>query len=203
MVEMSVHEALLRKKRYDARLLDLVNEAYVVARDPKGRQAVKIDKAVANYQEWNELVKNRTTLNAAIVQSNATTEVEVGGVKMTVASAIERKKSIEFEKVMLTGLKHQLATQDAQRIRANEKINDGVQKNFQAMLAAAKEDDAQIGVLNDIIQKQLEQQAWTLYDPIQIRDQIDALRKKIDAFEIGVDSALTTSNVVTIIQVNL
>ena len=60
--------------------------------------------AVSDFQGLVDLMKVRDELKAAVVQSNAVTKVTVGGVEMTVAQAIERKRTIIFNEQLLAKL---------------------------------------------------------------------------------------------------
>ncbi|MFB8733012.1 hypothetical protein ACEQPO_01165 [Bacillus sp. SL00103] len=62
-------------------------------------------KAKADDQSIQALIKRRNAIKSAIVVSNATTTIDVAGVNMTVAEAIERKTSIEYDIRYLRKLK--------------------------------------------------------------------------------------------------
>ena len=48
-----------------------------------------------------DLISRRNKIKSAIIMSNAKTVVEVAGKQMTVAEAIDKKSSIEYEKELL------------------------------------------------------------------------------------------------------
>ena len=53
------------------------------------------------------MIKRRNQIKSAIIASNAVTMVEVAGVRMTVAEAIDKKSSIGYEKELLARLSEQ------------------------------------------------------------------------------------------------
>ena len=63
----------------------------------------------------------RKQIKKSIVESNATTLVEVSGVKMTVADAIERKNFIEIEKTLLRKMNSDYA-QSQERVEVNNEL---------------------------------------------------------------------------------
>ena len=61
----------------------------------------------ASYDKVVGLMSYRNKIKALVVQSNANTKVMVGKEEMTVAEAIERKQSIQYEKNLLEIIQHQ------------------------------------------------------------------------------------------------
>ena len=64
-------------------------------------------EAKADYASILDLINNRKVIKSKIVESNATTFVEINGKKYTVADAIERKSSIIYEQKLLQTLMQQ------------------------------------------------------------------------------------------------
>lgn len=60
----------------------------------------------ASYDKVMGLISYRHKIKALVVQSNACTKVIVGKEEMTVAEAIERKQSIQYEKDLLEVMQH-------------------------------------------------------------------------------------------------
>ena len=78
-------------------------------------------RAKADYQSIEALIKRRNAIKSAIVVSNATTKIEVAGVKMTVAEAIERKTSISYDIQLLDKLKEVYADLVGEAENVNQK----------------------------------------------------------------------------------
>ena len=104
MRKISITEALNELKLYDSKILKAITNAKLVGAAKKFSDKVGVfkkedfeDRAKASYQSVTDLIANRNALKSAIVKSNAITEVTVNGKTMTVAEAIERKNSIDYD----------------------------------------------------------------------------------------------------------
>ncbi len=63
-----------------------------------------VKKAKGDIDSVKALIKRRASIKSAISKANAVTEVDINGVKMTIAEAIDRKLHIELEKDLYTTL---------------------------------------------------------------------------------------------------
>lgn len=147
--------------------------------------------AEAGLQSVKALIERRSKIKEAIVQSNATTQVVIGGVTMTVASAIERKDNIEYEKTLLNHLINQYnnATKSVESL--TQQVQREVDEQIKQMGAVSPE------LVAETRTKLLEQRQVQLHDPLGLLTKIEELRKDIDEFEAGVDTALSISNATT------
>ncbi len=156
-------------------------------------------RAQASLQTVNDLITRRQRIKAAIVVSNATTLVRVGMETMTVAEAIERKQSIQHEKVLLTKMvnQHELALREI--TKENQKVQERLDRLVEASLGGdVKVKDDQY---ESIAAPFLKKNEAKLVDPLSLRDKIDALQGKISEFEAEVDFVLSTSNAITMIEI--
>ena len=152
----------------------------------------------SNNQSVVDLIKRRNKVKGAIVTSNATTSVVVGDESMTVAEAIERKSSIEFDKQLLASYKNQLA----QSIRRVDMINADVNNRADEMIKTfLSGDSSKISEATVLQENMIESQGAKLVDPLNIKKLIEELEERIDNFEANVDLALSTSNAIT--QLNI
>lgn len=147
--------------------------------------------AESGLQSVKALIERRGKIKEAIVQSNASTQVVIGGVTMTVASAIERKDSIEYEKTLLNHLVNQYnnATKSVESL--TQQVQREVDEQIKQMGAVSPE------LVAETRTKLLEQRQLQLHDPLGLLTKIEELRKDIDEFEAGVDTALSISNATT------
>lgn len=114
MAKISVTRALAQLKTLNDRIQRASAEEFVTriagGKHSSGEELTKITARIeANYQSVTDMLAQRAKLKAAVVLSNATTSVEVGGVIMTVAEAIERKGSIGLERNLLRHLATQIS----------------------------------------------------------------------------------------------
>lgn len=151
--------------------------------------------ARADFQAVNDLILVRDKLKAAIIHSNATTTVKVGSEQMTVAEAIERKRSIQFEELLLSRLR--LAYNQAQT--ALKKTTT----DFEGKLEASRtsyfgRDKAPTKEQLEVVEKPVrDSNTPSIVDPIALADQIRKLEEKIEDFKSNVDYALSESNAKT------
>jgi hypothetical protein len=155
--------------------------------------------ALASVDSLKALIANRMTAKSAIVVSNATTTVEVGGVKMTVAEAIERKSSIEYQKETLKAAKSAYAKATMQVDRGNLEVK----QRLDQQLLASRGKDGKADVEGDAAFSKgfLANNEYTLLDPLKMREFIISMEEEIDVFEANVDLALSTSNAITEVEI--
>lgn len=170
---------------------------------PQGYKSVEeFEKsAKGSYESVNALIARRNAIKAAIIASNAVTQVEVGGVKMTVAAAIDRKDSIEFEKLVLQQLKGQFA-------HTTRAINGENQLMEQRIAKRIDDESGKDKKIEESYEKQIVDATKSRYephivDPIGIREEIERLEKSIEDFELNVDVALSEINARTEIEITL
>ncbi len=160
------------------------------------------ESARASFQSAVQLKENRKRLKAAVVQSNATTEIVVGGETMTVARALERKANITHDKLYLEHLVVQYDTAMRQLEAHNNRVRREAEQSAGSFLQnATAENKAEEH--NRLVQEYIARNGATLVDPIGLKEQIEKLRNDIAVFERDVDLAITASNVTTMIRVRL
>ena len=156
--------------------------------------------AKASIQSANDLIERRKKIKAAVVVSNAKTTVDVNGVMMTVADAIERKNSIEYEEDLLAKLKSQLS--DANNTVMRKNIDMEVQINKIIEASYGKDSKQKINPEDyDAIAKPYKlNNEYGLVDPLGIGNLIRKMEEDIQGFKSNVDSALQISNCTTYIE---
>ena len=149
MRKISITEALNELKLYDSKISKAIGNAKLVGAAKKSSNKVGvvtketfIEKSKTSYQSITDLIENRNALKSAIVKSNATTEVEIAGKKMTVAEAIERKNSIQYEVDFLTEMKRQYAVSTDTVNKENKKVDSKVDELLQTLVG--KDSDKKI-----------------------------------------------------------
>jgi len=147
--------------------------------------------AKSSMDSINGLITRRTALKSALVLSNATTNVTINGVVMTVAAAIERKDSIESERMYLNKLveHYNSATRNVESM--TQQAQREVDEQIKAMGAVGAE------LIVETRKKLIEQRKVELYDPHGALGVIEKLRENIEKFEADVDTHLSISNAVT------
>ena len=151
-------------------------------------------------QKVQDQINYRKRLKAAIVESNANTYVTINNETCTVAEAIERKTSIEFEK----GLMQKMKTELAEATRRVELHNQNVQKKLDKLLEVEFGKDqvkSNVENMETISESYLKNNRAELVDPLNLEDAITRLEERIMNFESEVDLVLSESNALTKIKV--
>ena len=156
-------------------------------------------QATASYQSFKDLVARYNGLKSAIVMSNATTKVTIGGTIYTVADAVERKRSIELEKGLLHVMRQQHTATKAEYERHQQAEQQRVERLLTTELA--KDAKTNVEVVQQLTTTFLAQNKATVLDPLDLSEKIDALSKSIEEFETQVDYTLSESNGRTLITV--
>ena len=146
------------------------------------------------------LLKRQRDLKHAIMRSNATTMIEVAGVTYSVMTAIDRKRTIENEKLVLKKMKSELSSAEYKVENENAHMESYIQRQTNAMAGgdlSGKKDDYIIAFEKSY----REQNAWDLVDPLNVRNLIEQREQEITMFELEIDTALTVSNAITKIEI--
>jgi hypothetical protein len=198
MSAISVTQALSELKLLRKRIESVTDHA-VFTKVKKANDLLDTAKfatqATASYQSFTDLVTRYNALKSAIVLSNATTTVTIGGKSYTVADAVERKRSIEMEKQMLAVMKAQQTATTAEY----ERHQQAEQQRVERLLA--KDAKTNVEVVQQLTTTFLAQNKATVLDPLGLADKIESLSKAIEDFETQVDYSLSESNGRTTISV--
>lgn len=157
-------------------------------------------EATAAYQSFTDLFSRYNAMKAAIVQSNAATEVTIAGIKYTVAAAVERKRTIDIEKSLLETMRrqHTAVQREFEEHRKAEQIR--VERLLQAELG--KDSKTNVETVTALTETFLAQNSAEILDPLGLAARIAALTKSIEDFETKVDWVLSESNGRTLITVS-
>lgn len=203
---ISAHRILAELKIIVDRIAEATREQFISYRVgeegvPSGFKTVEEFevRAAAKWDAVNDLIKRRNALKKALIASNAVTTLDVAGKVMTVAEAIDRKDSIDFEKALLNQLRGQYGNV-VNRIEGERRILD---QHINKRLEEAGGKDRKL--TNDdeenIIKMAKKRYEPHFIDPIHAVDKIDALLKEIRDFELEVDTALSEINARTMIEI--
>lgn len=203
---MNIHKALCELKILDDRITKAINDCrYVgmtkIASKKVGSQTVEefSNSVKDGYQSACDLINRRKAIKAAVVRSNASQTVNIGGNTYTIAEAIEMKNhGLDGEKRLLRYMVSRLAEVDTMIERTKTELESRADA-FIREQTGSKETKG-----SDILQMRkdyIAMQDVEMVDPLRIREEIKHLDDKINAFMTEVDSALQTSNANTIIEI--
>lgn len=207
MEKMLVTKALNELKLLDSRIKrEIGNSNFVTAAktaetkvSPSTTKEEFSKNAKSDYQSILDLIERRANIKAAIVQSNAITEVVINEEKMTVATAIELKSSIEYEIRFLQIMKRQYENAKAESGRQNLLLEERIDKYLEVMMG--KEGKTKKDDYPEMIDPIRQSGEYSLVDPLNIEEKITALENRIEGFQSEVDAVLQVSNCVTWIEI--
>jgi len=157
------------------------------------------DVLKANMESITDLMSRRERIKAAVVISNATTDVKIAGDTMKVAEAIERKQYVELEKFLLNKMRVDFAGLKNEVEAYRTRLDADVQKMVEQNLGSDKKIDKD--TFANISKPFIEANEMKLFDPLNIGKKIEDLEKKIDEFTGEVDFTLSESNSRTEIRI--
>lgn len=206
MEKLLVTQALNELKLLDSRILNEIERSKFVASAKKIEKKVTPHvtkeefnaKAKANYSSINDLIARKSKIKSAVIASNAVTVVEVNGVQMTVAEALELKNSIEYKEELLITLKAQFASSTKDALNKNIALEAKIDNILETMVgkdAKTKSED-----FKEVVEPMRENGEYALVDPLGIENEIQKLEDEISGFKSNVDAVLQISNCITYIE---
>lgn len=205
-MKLSLHRALAELKMLNKRILGAMNEGKYVTyqigeEKPKVYQSKKEfeEAALAGYQSVNDLIKRRNEIKSKLILANATTKVNIAGVEMTIAEAIDQKDFIEYKQSLLNELKRQFAVAHQMIEREKEDMEKRLDKRLESDLGS-KDRKNHAAEVEEITENFLKRYNPTMVDPIKIREEIIKLDEEINTFTLEVDAVLSEVNATTTIE---
>lgn len=210
--KMNIHRALAELKTMDDRISKAINSVtYTMAVKHSAEKISGVlvadvkENIKSGYQKVQSLIARRNAMKRAVVLSNATTKVNVGGVEMTVAEAIEYKNhGVEYKKDLKCKLvnDHRMA-QSTFDVNSGEVLEKKAEQYVLSVIAAQPK-DSKMAVDSDAMKAMreayLKNNAYDMIDPIGVMKTIEALDNEIAEFETEIDACLSVSNATTVIE---
>jgi len=156
-------------------------------------------KAISGYDSVDGLIKRHSCIKSAIILSNAQTILTVADKTMTVAEAIDTKKTIEFKKKLLSKMNLELTNARATIAKHSPEIEKQLENLLQANSGKDKKVDRED--YEKIAEPFIKANEIKVFDPVKIEEKSDELRKTIEKFEADIDIVLSESNSKTEIEV--
>ena len=205
--KMTVHKALAELKTLDDRINSEITGSVFVRANRHNNMKI-FGKTIpdfmadteSSYQSVKALINRRNAMKRAVVLSNAVTKVEIGGVEYTVAEAIEMNN---HGMENLVGLRNCLREQYSSVKRMVESENGD-----KLVQACENYIQATFGTKDQINNPDIEMaqkvymtnNTYDIVTGLDIEEVIKELTDRIDAFKAEVDSALSVSNALTVIE---
>ena len=210
---MTVHKALAELKTIDDRIAKAINEGVYVLANKHSNEKINgasitdfKNQMKAHHNKVSDLMNRRNAIKRAVVLSNAQTKIVVDGKEMTIAEAIDAKNhSMQLQTKYITMLSAQLRrAQDTIAMNSGEPLERKAEQHVLAVIQAQPK-DSKMAVDSDVMKNlrkaYIENNTYDLIDPLEVAKLIDVMAKEIDAFNVEIDSALSVSNALTIIEI--
>ena len=207
--KMTIHKALCELKIIGDRIYKEQNSmpfVFVNEQANKKVQGVNLPEYIklieSAHQSTVDLIARRDAIKRAVVLSNATTTVMVGGKQYTVAEAIEMKNhGLEFYKKLLQKMVFEMRNAKTNAETANGKNLEARADGYIRNLYGATDMKSLTQEATEEREKFIKQHTSELVDPLKLDTKIAELEKFIYEFSIDVDAVLSTSNAVTEIEI--
>ena len=166
-------------------------------------------EAESAYQQIMDLVGRFQKIDAAIVASNATTEITTSYGTFTVAAAIALRNRLKWEGAYGNDadfegkLQKKLANEYNDRVQFADRKNSQLETTAEEMRLSIlgkdskTKDEKPLGVVDAYIKEN----TTTLVDPLDIKKKIEALDEKRNTLLTELDTQIKVSNATTFIEV--
>ncbi len=166
-------------------------------------------EAEAAYQQIVDLIDRYQKIDAAIVDSNAKTEITTSYGTFTVAGAISLRSRLkgqgaynghaDFE----SKLQKKMASEYAERVRFSDMKNSDLQSTAEEMRLSILGRDAK--TKDDkpllVVEAYVKENTTELVDPLDVKRKLEALDEKRDTLLTELDTQIKVSNATTFIEV--
>lgn len=208
--KMTIHKALSEIKILDNRVTTSIHEGTYCLANKHSNDKVKgisvenyMKVMQGHYDKAMNLIIRYNAIKKAVVLSNAVTKVKIGENEYTVAEAISMKNhGIQFKEELLARLKQQYSKAQVEIMNHNGETLDKRAEQYIIDLYGAKEGKTDTDAIEKMKKEFIRLNQYELLDPIKILEKIEILEKEIDTFKSEVDSALSTSNAITEIEIS-
>lgn len=205
--KMTVHKALAELKTLDDRINSEITGSIFVKANRHNNMKI-FGKSVEDFRADTTsslrsvmaLIERRNAMKRAVVLSNAVTKVDIGGVEYTVAEAIEinnhgMENWIDFRDFLrdqYSSVKRMVESENG------EKLANACENYIQTMFGS--KDKINNPDIETARKMYIDSHSYDIVTGFNIEEIISALTKKIDDFKAEIDSALSVSNALTIIE---
>ncbi|QYC51561.1 hypothetical protein key_070 [Erwinia phage KEY] len=165
----------------------------------KATEAEFTADVIAAEKALTDMIDQRARIKAAVIKSNAATKVMIGTKEMTVAEAIESKKSVGYKVQMLANLRKQLVAVNTEFNRLNDAFQtklDVAESQVTGRDKKSSKEEVDIATAGIKLR-----QTPAMLDPLGLSKYIDKLDAEVQDFLLNVDFALSEVNAKTDIEV--
>lgn len=209
---MTIHKALIELKLCKAKLQKiLLTECFtgVITEREKETRAAELnalkDSILASAQSANDIIKRCAAIKAAIIKSNAESNITIldGKVTMTVASAIDFRNTVipmwkEILNTFTTSYRKSMDKIEATNSQLELRADTVIQQLSNTSMSSTSELPTQ---LIEYRKEMIAQNEAHLVDPLNIAQKMNEINEMILSMDAEIDAALSVSNAITEITV--
>ena len=205
--KMTVHKALAELKTLDDRINSEITGSVFVRANRHNNMKI-FGKTISDfmadtessYQSVKALINRRNAMKRAVVLSNAITKVNIGGVEYTVAEAIEMNNHGMENLVELRNCLREQYSSVKRMVESEngDKLVKACENYIQATFGTKEKiNNPDIEMAQKVY---MTNNTYDIVTGLDIEEVIKELTDRIDAFKTEVDSALSVSNALTVIE---
>lgn len=205
--KMTVHKALAELKTLDDRINSEITGSIFVRANRHNNMKI-FGKTIpdfmadteSSYQSVKALINRRNAMKRAVVLSNAITKVNIGGVEYTVAEAIEMNNHGMENLVELRNCLREQYSSVRRMVESEngDKLVKACENYIQATFGTKEKiNNPDIEMAQKVY---MTNNTYDIVTGFDIEKVIKELTDRIDAFKAEVDSALSVSNALTVIE---
>ena len=205
--KMTVHKALAELKTLDDRINSEITGSVFVRANRHNNMKI-FGKTIpdfmadteSGYQSVKALINRRNAMKRAVVLSNAITKVNIGGVEYTVAEAIEMNNHGMENLVELRNCLREQYSSVKRMVESEngDKLVKACENYIQATFGTKEKiNNPDIEMAHKVY---MTHNTYDIVTGLDIEKVIKELTDRIDAFKAEVDSALSVSNALTVIE---
>jgi len=213
-MKLTLTEALVKLKLYDKKIekkyQTLSIGKIIDIQKGKNSKLLYSDLEMDNFKNEaksyidsiKQLIKNRAILKSKIVEANAKTKVIIANKEYSIAEAIERKNSIEYDKELVKILSEILENAKSKVLNHNQMVENEVDEMIKAQLENENKSQKNISKETETLREMLlSNKEYRLINPLNLEKIIDELNTEIEEFESEVDVKLSIINSNTFIEI--
>lgn len=209
-MKITLNETLGKLKILDDRIYRRINEGIYVGYMKKkatSEYSTRLSKeefekkVKASKDSVESLIEQRNEYKSKLIQANAITHLEIANKDYTIATAIERKNSIQYEKEFLAKLKQTYNNVIDIIEKEDTRVKSRLEDKIDIILGSGDRKDSK-DLIDTITRKSNEEDGYVIVDPLNLKEIIDRMEEDINNFELEVDTKLTIANSTTFIDVN-
>jgi len=202
---MSITKALVELKVLDKRIQKAIDEIVFIMYKTKTKNFQVSEEefrksTIASYQSLNDMIERRDKIKNAIVTSNSQTIVEIADMKMTVAHAIEYKKTVFYKNLILDKMREQrrivISEAENHKIRVQSKIDENIR------VLCGKDGKPDANTIQIVTESITKSDPIDIFDPLQSEKESNRLDDFVSEFAKNIDVVLAESNARTIIDLS-